>query len=33
METIEIKKQSLSASDFVVPSDFKEVALPYGGKQ
>jgi hypothetical protein len=29
MEVSEIRKQSLSASDFVIPADFKETKLPY----
>ncbi|HEY9006627.1 MAG TPA: DUF4412 domain-containing protein [Ohtaekwangia sp.] len=32
MEVKEINKQSLPASDFTIPSDFKEVALGFGGK-
>lgn len=30
MEAKEIKKQSLPASDFTIPSDFKKVDMPYG---
>lgn len=32
MEAKEIKKQSLPASDFAVPTDYKKVDLPYGVK-
>jgi hypothetical protein len=30
MEAVEIKKQSLPASDFVIPADYKEVKMGYG---
>jgi hypothetical protein len=30
MEAIEIKKQSLSATEFVIPADYKEVKMGYG---
>ena len=30
MEAKEIKKQSLPASDFTIPSDYKKVEMPYG---
>lgn len=30
MQAIEVKKQSLPASDFVIPSDYKEVKTGYG---
>ncbi|HEY9045259.1 MAG TPA: DUF4412 domain-containing protein [Ohtaekwangia sp.] len=32
MEVKEIKKQSLPAADFTIPSDYKEVASGFGGK-
>jgi hypothetical protein len=30
MEAKEIKKQSLPASDFTIPADYKKVEMPYG---
>lgn len=32
MEAKEIKKQSLPASDFTIPADYKKVEMPYGVK-
>ncbi len=32
MEVAEIKKESLSASDFTIPSDFKETKMGFGGR-